>query len=94
MPFTFNAIPKRIQDYTFGNKFATLTIYLPLEEDFEKACLESSKIMNKMKNSLIPLGQYAVVQCYAWFLPHFWTNHVYRSAGAKHTLMLSNLPGF
>ena len=35
VPFTFNTIPKKVSDYTFGNKFASITIYLPLEEDFE-----------------------------------------------------------
>lgn len=38
LPFTFKAIPKNPKNYTFGNFFAGLTLYLDLEIDLTKAC--------------------------------------------------------
>ena len=56
VPFTFNSIPKDSADYKFGNRFAGLTVFLPLISDFKEACLSANKMMNKVKNSMIPSG--------------------------------------
>lgn len=45
-PFTFNQIPLNPKDYKFGNNFAALTCYLPLESDLKTGCLKVNKIMN------------------------------------------------
>ena len=38
VPYSFNVIPESVEDYRAENNITTLTVYLELEEDFEKAC--------------------------------------------------------
>jgi hypothetical protein len=34
---TFKQIPKKVSEYTYGNNFASLTVYMKLIDNFEKA---------------------------------------------------------
>lgn len=43
MPFSFGTIPENMKDYTFGNNFIALPMYLALEDDFETACRKVHK---------------------------------------------------
>jgi NRPS condensation-like uncharacterized protein len=38
MPFSFRSIPQKKEEYTYGNKFVGLTVYLKLIDDFKSAC--------------------------------------------------------
>jgi NRPS condensation-like uncharacterized protein len=51
MPFTFRAFPEKVEDYTYGNKFVSLTVYLKLIDNFEKACEMAKKLTDKLKKS-------------------------------------------
>ena len=44
MPFTFKAIPENRDQYTYGNKFVSLTVYLKLIDNLEKACEMAKKL--------------------------------------------------
>lgn len=37
VPMTFKLIPKKVEDYTYGNQFVSLTIYLKLMDNFWEA---------------------------------------------------------
>ena len=38
LPFTFKVIAQKRENYTYGNNFVSLTIYLKLIENLEEAC--------------------------------------------------------
>ena len=38
IPFSFNSIPEDMRNYKFRNSFASMTLYMPLEANFTKAC--------------------------------------------------------
>jgi len=94
MPFTFSQIPTNPKHYKFGNNFAGLTMYLPLEADIKKACSIASKKMNDIKRSIIPMGYYALISFYNVFFAQAFVADTFKSSGQKHTLILSNVPGF
>lgn len=94
VPFTFQTIPKSIKKYKFGNDFVAMTLYLELRADFEEACSSVSKMTQRFKKSIIPGGGYTLLQFYTTFMPYSWMNMVYHTSGAKHTLLLSNVPGY
>lgn len=87
-------IPEKVENYKFGNNFIGLTLYLALEEDIREACLSAKKKMNFMKNSLLPAGFYLLIMFYTTFMPHLFVNSIYQSSGCKHTILLSNVPGY
>jgi len=81
--------------YKFGNDFVSLTVYLELKDTLEEACAAAKKTMDKMKRSMIPAGGYTLCQMYTTFLPHYFMDFIYnKSAGPKHSLLFSNVPGF
>ena len=43
LPLTFKNIAKKVKDYTYGNKFASLTVYMKLIDNFEKASQTCAK---------------------------------------------------
>jgi hypothetical protein len=94
LPFTFNSIPKDHTKYKYGNDFIALPLYLKLEMDFAKACEDAKRKMNQMKNSLLPGGFYMLVWWYTACLPAAFTANVLFDSGKKHTICLSNVPGF
>jgi len=80
--------------YKFGNNFVVLTLYVDLKDTIVEACTSAKKVMDKLKRSMIPGGGYTMMQFFTTFCPHVWVDHIFHSAGAKHTLLLSNVPGF
>ena len=94
IPFTFQTIPKNVEDYKFGNDFVPLTCYLKLEKTIEDGCKSAKKMMDIFKRSWIPAGGYTILKFYAICLPHAFMRHTYFSGGDKHTIILSNVPGF
>ena len=69
-------------------------MYLDLEEDFETACRKAGNKMNKLKNSLLPPGFFLLLWYYSKFLPQAFVNYINHSGGKKHSLIISNVPGF
>lgn len=51
LPFTFKVIPEKKRDYTYGNQFVSLTVYLKLIESLDEACAHAKKLMNGLKRS-------------------------------------------
>ena len=94
MPFTFKAIPDSRKDYTYGNKFISLTLYLKLVDNLEKACEMAKKLTTNLKKSTRPTAMKTLIEFYAYFLPNAWNMHVGKSSGAKHSVLLSNVPGY
>ena len=94
MPYSFNSIPKDMSKYKFGNSFASLTVYMPLEEDIMVACKAVKKRMDFVKKSMLPSGVYTLLWAYNIVFPYFWTNYVSRGSGCKHSLLISNIPGY
>ena len=94
LPYTFKTIPKNPKDYTFGNFFACLTIYLDLELDFEKACKSANRSVAFWKESLVTGGFYLLCKYYTTFCPHFTVDGLYNDFGSKHTIIMSNVPGY
>lgn len=47
VPFSFRTIPKRKSDYRFGNAFASMCLYLNLENKFEDALKMARKLSNE-----------------------------------------------
>lgn len=43
---------------------------------------------------MIPGGGYTLLQFYDVFCPHYLMDHTYFAGGSKHTMILSNVPGF
>lgn len=72
----------------------TLSLYIDLKDTIVEACASAKKVMDKLKNSWIPGGGYTLLQFYTAFCPHIWMDHIFHSAGAKYTMILSNVPGF
>ena len=61
LPFTFKVIPQDRKDYTYGNNFVSLTIYLKLIENLDKACEHAKKLMNDLKKSSHPGAFYTLL---------------------------------
>ena len=47
VPFSFKVIPEKVEDYTYGNNFIALTMYLKLKEKLDDAIDVSKKIMTE-----------------------------------------------
>lgn len=94
IPYTFHVIPKKPQDYTFGNNFAALTVYLPLKSTIEEACKAAKQKMDAMKNSLIPVATFQQMHFYTTYFSYMAVNFLSNLAAKKHTLLFSNVPGF
>jgi hypothetical protein len=73
-PFTFNQIPENSKHYRFGNNFAGLTCYLPLESDFKTALIKSNKLMSEQKKSLMPAAALMLLWSYNTFFPSWWVS--------------------
>ena len=43
VPYSLNTVPNRVEDYKACNSFASLYVYLDLEEDLKTACLKAAK---------------------------------------------------
>ena len=69
-------------------------MYLALEEDFEIACRKVQKETKEAKTSLRPAGSYFLTKFYTYFLPHFQIMKYVRGIGSKHSIVLSNVPGY
>jgi len=69
VPFSLEAIPDQIEEYTATNNFASLILYLDLEDDFGTACSKVKKTMDWMKKSLLPFGTATMVDFYSWAFP-------------------------
>ena len=93
-PITFKRIPENTKDYWFGNRFATVTIYLSLQDDFKKACKINKERTEFMKNSFILAGTFTGLSFYCTFLPHLFMVNFYKECGSKHSFFLSNIPGY
>ena len=46
VPFSFKAVPEKVSQYTYGNSFASMTIYMKLERDLEKAIQMARELNN------------------------------------------------
>lgn len=64
MPFTFNEVPKDPAEYKYLNRFGSVTIYLKLSEDLEKACQLAKRQTDMLKNSLIVVGVFLLMEVY------------------------------
>ena len=95
VPLTFQSIPKDMTQYKFGNNFASLLIYLELKDNLVDACASAKNLMDQLKKSMRPAGGYSLNIFYTTFMPHYFMDFIYhKSAAAKLTLYLSNVPGF
>merc|ERR1712086_721679 len=94
MPFSFKTIPLKVKDYCYGNQFVSLTIYLKLYEDFKQGCDHAAKIMKKLKKSTQPGAMFSLLQFYGLFMPAGFCEKIGSTSGSKHTLMLTNVPGY
>jgi len=61
VPLTFHVIPKKVKDYTFGNKVVSLTCYMNLKDKIDDAIKDAYEMTKKFKNSYIPVGGYTTV---------------------------------
>ena len=77
VPFTFQTIPRDITKYKFGNNFILLTLYVDLKDNLKDACHSAKSMMDKFKNTMIPVGGYTLLQFYSIFCPHFFMNHLF-----------------
>lgn len=94
LPYSFHAVPKDPKDYKFGNSFVALPVYMPLIADFEKACLALQKEIDPVKNSLIPVGCYTMLNFYNQVLPAAFAYNFSVNCGMKHSLFISNIPAY
>lgn len=94
LPFTFKVIAQKKQDYTYGNNFVSLTIFLKLIDNLEAACEHAKKQMNDLKRSSRPGAFYTLLEFYSCFMPQWFCNTVSQASGAKHSIMFSNVPGY
>lgn len=69
-------------------------MYLHLESDFEQACAKAKKETTAAKNSFRPAGAYLLTKFYLYFLPHYQIMKFIRGIGSKHSIVLSNVPGY
>ena len=69
-------------------------MYLELDEDFDKACAKVKKETNALKTSFRPAGAYLITKFYLYFLPHYYIMKFIRGIGSKHSIVLSNVPGY
>lgn len=74
LPFTFKVIPQKREDYTYGNNFVSLTIYLKLIENLEEACQHAKKLMNNLKRSTHPGAFFTLLEFYGAFMPQWFCN--------------------
>lgn len=68
VPFSFKGIPERISQYTYGNEFATLTIYMKLEKDLDKA-IEMVRKLNSSNVRSLSGAFYLLMKMYSLFYP-------------------------
>jgi len=61
VPFTFHVVPKKVKDYTFGNKLVSLTCYMNLKDKIDDAIKDATDMSKKFKSSYIPVGGYTAV---------------------------------
>merc|ERR1711871_716132 len=94
MPFSFKAIPESKDDYTYGNQFVSLTIFLKLVGNLEKACEMAKQMTKKLKNSTHSAAMKTLVEFYSYFMPAAWVEMVAKESGSKHSILLSNVPGY
>ena len=94
VPFTFHTVPKDPKDYTFGNNFVALPVYMPLIADFKKACLAIQREVDSLKNSLIPVGCYTMLNFYNQVLPAAFAYNFSINSAIKHSLFISNIPAY
>lgn len=91
LPFSFKTIPESPDDYTYGNKFVSLTVYLKLKESLDEACKMAKNMMNTLKNSSQPGAFFTLLEFYGTFMPIQFCNRVSQTSGVKHSVLLSNL---
>lgn len=94
MPFTFNQVPKDPKEYKYLNRFGSVTMYLKVCEDLEKASLLAKKETDRLKNSLVVVGMFLLTELYTRFFPNAWINLMSLITGRKHTMIVSTVPGF
>jgi len=87
-------MPEKIEDYEASNNFGSLQLYLDLEEDFETACSKVKKSMDGLKNSLLPIGTATYMSFLTWCFPQFVLEDFTRGFGSKHSVLVSNVPGY
>ena len=93
IPFTFKEIPENVDNYTYGNCFSALTLYLKLVKDMDEAITSVKALVNEQVKAIAP-AQYINQMLYTTFLSASSMAEVCESVGAKHTLTLSNFQGF
>ena len=69
VPFSFKGVPNYLREYSFGNSFASMTIYMKLESNLEKA-IEIAKKLNSSNVKQLSGGFYILLQLYALFYPY------------------------
>ena len=70
VPFSYQSIPQKVKDYTFGNNFVPLVMYLDLKENFNKEAFHkthksSLHEMLTSENKLIPKAMQKKWRCLA-----------------------------
>jgi hypothetical protein len=50
--------------------------------------------MDGLKKSLLPFGSASLIDFYVWALPQFALEDITRGLGSKHSVLVSNVPGF
>ena len=94
LPFAFRNIPRDVHQYEYGNQFVAATLYLKLLEKFEDAIAFSRAEVTRQVKQNSPAGWYLLVKAQQLFYGPAKNAGVNREAGAKYTLLLSNVPGF
>ena len=69
MPFSFKSIAEDSKNYTYGNSFVSLTVYLKLLANLESACAHAKSFMTSLKSSSMPGAMYTLLEFYGTFMP-------------------------
>jgi len=89
IPFTFKQVPDKVDDYTYGNCFSALTLYLKLIKNLDEAINSVKVLVNEQVKPIAP-AQYITQSLYTMFFSPKRMEEVCESVGAKHTFTLSN----
>ena len=76
VPFTYKVIPQRMRDYTYGNQFISMTIYLKLIDNLDLACEMAKRLADRIKKSTQPIALKTLLEFYAYFMPAAFNSFV------------------
>lgn len=93
VPFSFRTIPKRIKDYVYCNKFASMCIYLGLESSLNSA-IKMAKDLSENQIKRSPGGSFFLAKMYVKLMSITSLAKFNLKFGTKHSFIFSNVPAF